>query len=269
MTCERVDDVTDPRLDVFRNLKPRNAERDAGVFVAEGPTVVERLLRSRCRVQSLLITDRKLPAFQTRLPGGVPVFIVNDEQARALIGFEFHAGVLASAVRPVNPPLDSLPVTSETSLLVAGERITDPENVGALIRIASAFGASAVVLGKGSADPYSRRVLRVSMGNGLFLPVHEVDDLPGTLQSLTGRQNYHTVATVLDAASVSLTSTQFASRTVLVFGNEYDGLSPSVLAACQRRLTISMLNGTDSLNIAVAAGICLHEFRRQWPGAGS
>jgi tRNA G18 (ribose-2'-O)-methylase SpoU len=169
----------------------------------------------------------------------------------------------------VNPPLDSLPVTSETSLLVAGERITDPENAGALIRIASAFGASAVVLGKGSADPYSRRVLRVSMGNGLFLPVHEVDDFPATLESLAACQEYNTVATVLDAASVSLTKTQFASRTVLVFGNEYDGLSPTVLAACQRRLTISMLNGTDSLNIAVAAGICLHEFRRQWPGAGS
>ena len=265
MLQERIETLGDPRLDAFRSLKSQNAVRDAKLFVAEGPTVVERVLRSGFDVRSVLISDRKFASFESRLPKDIPVYRLRNELAEELVGFSFHCGVLASVKRRPALPIASWLPTTGPALIVAGDRITDPENVGALVRIASAFGAAAVVFSLGSADPFSRRVLRVSMGNVLFLPVVETEDLPGYLTALNRDHGYSLVSTVLDPVARSLSGYQFAPRTVLLFGNEYDGVSVAAQSVVSLCLTIPMLNGTDSLNVAVSAGIFLHQFRTQWP----
>ena len=66
---------------------------------------------------------------------------------------------------------------------------------------------------------------------------------------------------VLDSHSSALDAFRFSERTVLVFGNEYDGISEEVQGVLMNRLTISMLNGTDSLNVAISAGIFRHQYR--------
>ena len=265
MLHERIESLDDSRLDVFRSLKSQNTIRDSRLFIAEGPTVVERVLRSGFEVRSVLISDRKFASFESRLPGDIPVFRLRHDLARELVGFSFHCGVLASVVRRPAPPIESwLPATGP-ALVLACERIMDPENVGSLIRIASAFGAAGVLFGKGSADTFSRRVLRVSMGNVLFLPVVETDDLPRDLKRLSAEHRCEICTTVLDPAAVPLSTYSFPHRVVLVLGNEYDGLSAESQSKASTRLTIPMLNGTDSLNVAVSAGIFLHEFRSQHP----
>ena len=151
MQSERIESLDDPRLDIFRQLKTTNATRDSRLFVAEGTTVVERVLKSGFEVRSVLISDRKFAGFQERLPQDVPILRLRQELAEELVGFVFHSGVMASAVRrPAPPPRDWIAPTGP-GLIVAGDRVTDPENVGALIRIGSAFGASGVVFGDGSA----------------------------------------------------------------------------------------------------------------------
>jgi tRNA G18 (ribose-2'-O)-methylase SpoU len=263
MLHERIESLDDPRLDVFRSLKAQNPIRDARLFIAEGPTVVERVLRSGFDVRSLLISDRKFASFESRLPSDIPVYRLRHELAQEVVGFSFHCGVLACVVRRPAPPIASwLPATG-TALVLACERIMDPENVGSLIRIASAFGAAGILFGKGSADAFSRRVLRVSMGNVLFLPVMETDDLAGDLRRLTTEHHCHVCSTVLDPKAEPLSNYRFSNRTVLLLGNEYDGLSAETQAISAARLTIPMLNGTDSLNVAVAAGIFLHQYRSQ------
>lgn len=247
MLSERMESLADPRLDVYRSLKSTNATRDAQLFIAEGPTVVERVLRSDFRVRSVVISDRKFAAFEPRLPADVPVYRLTQVQAEELVGFAFHCGVMACAERRPPQPLETwLPA---------------PENVGALIRIGAAFGAAGIVLGEGSADPFSRRVLRVSMGNGLFLPIVETGDLAGLLAKLQQQYAMDICLTVLDATARPLHQHHFAARTTLVFGNEYDGISEAVRRVSDSRLTIPMFNGTDSLNVAVSAGIFLHQYR--------
>ncbi len=265
MEAERIEDIDDPRLDVYRNLKSTNATRDARIFIAEGPTVVERVLRSGFIVRSIVISDRKFAGFREHLPTDIPVFRLRQNLAEELVGFAFHSGVMASAVRrPCPSPAQWLPPAGP-ALVVAGDRITDPENVGALIRIAAAFGASGVIFGPGSTDPFSRRVLRVSMGNGLFLPILETNNLEVTLQELTTQHQLTISGTLLQPSAAPLAQHLFNPRTVLVFGNEYDGISVSIQQQLATRLTIPMLNGTDSLNVAVSAGIFLHQYRSQYP----
>ena len=265
MLTERIESLSDPRLDVYRSLKSTNTTRDEGLFIAEGPTVVERVLRSNFCVRSVVISDRKFAAFESRLPAAVPVYRLTQPQAEELVGFAFHCGVMACAERkPAEPVQSWLPATGP-ALVVAGDRVTDPENVGALIRIGAAFGAAAIVLGPGSADPFSRRVLRVSMGNGLFLPIVQASDLTAQLMELQQAHAMQLCLTLLDPTAQTLHQHPFAPRTVLVFGNEYDGISPVVQQLPGPRLTIPMLNGTDSLNVAVSAGIFLHQYRSLIP----
>ena len=260
---ERIDSLDDSRLDIFRNLKTKNAVRDARLFVAEGATVVERVLRSSLEVRSILVSDRKFATCAPFLRADVRVFRLRSELADELVGFDFHCGVMASAVRPAVPDLDTWIPASGPSLIMAADRVVDPENVGALIRIASAFGANGVIFGKGSADPFSRRVLRVSMGNVLFTPIVETDNLAAMLSTLSGPRSFNICGTVLDSHATHLAAFEFSTRTVLVFGNEYDGISAEVQRVLTNRLTISMLNGTESLNVAISAGIFCHEYRVQ------
>lgn len=266
MAHERIESLNDSRLDVYRSLKTQNLQRDNNLFIAEGPTVVERVLRSGFEVRSLLISDRKFASFEDRLPSEIPVYRLRSELADSLVGFNFHCGVMASVVRRQAPSLEAWLPPKGPALVLAGDRIVDPENVGALVRIAAAFGASAVIFGRGSADAFSRRVLRVSMGNVLFLPVIEQVDLPQSLANLRQCHGFQICSTLLDSTAGLLSAHKFPERTVLVMGNEYDGVSLEVQKVTSSKLTIPMLNGTDSLNVAVSSAIFLHHYRSQHPG---
>ena len=101
------------------------------------------------------------------------------------------------------------------------------------------------------------------MGNVLFMPITETDDLTATLTDLCQQREFRVCGTELEAQAVDLVSFTFPDRTVLVFGNEYDGISDDVRNVLTDRLTISMFNGTDSLNVAISAGIFCHQYRAQ------
>jgi tRNA G18 (ribose-2'-O)-methylase SpoU len=146
------------------------------------------------------------------------------------------------------------------SCVVVCPAVTKPENLGLLFRSAAAFGVRGVVLGQGCCDPLSRRCVRVSMGAVLEVPFTRTDDVPGDLRALRENWGFERIATVLDATAVPLDTLAPSSRTALVFGNEFDGLTPAWLAECDRRVIIPMSQSVDSLNLGVAAGIFIHHW---------
>jgi tRNA G18 (ribose-2'-O)-methylase SpoU len=177
--------LSDPRLDPYRSLKQTNLTRDSGRFIAEGKLVVERLLASRFQVDSVLLSERRLPLWESLLRvGDSPVYVVSEETARQLLGFHFHAGVLACGRRGPRFTVHDLlaALDTEPHLLVACPHMTDPDNLGSLIRVARALGVGGLLLGRGCCDPFSRRTLRVSMGNALELPIVESRDLADDLR---------------------------------------------------------------------------------------
>lgn len=250
-----IDDLADPRIAVFRSLKRSNLTRDGDLFVVEGPKLAERLCASRYPVASALVSDRW--AGRVDLPGDVPLYVVPHRLIDEVVGFNFHQGVLACGRRVPAPSLESIVGAKRPSTVVVCPSLTNPENLGAIIRIADVFGVDALIVGPRSPDPLSRRVLRVSMGTALRQPVLVEEALERSIQTLR-QLGFVLFATVLDPGAEPLSAVSRPDRVALLLGNENVGLSSEWIDACERRVTIPMRPGAESLNVAVAAGIVLY-----------
>jgi tRNA G18 (ribose-2'-O)-methylase SpoU len=162
--------------------------------------------------------------------------------------------------KPASTLESVLPREPDRLTVVICPNCDNPENLGAIIRIGSAFGIDALLLGRSCCDPFSRRVLRVSMGTAFRLPIVVSPDLERDVRRLREEWSLDLVGTVLDDAAEPLSTARRSRHVGLLFGNEADGLDQAWQQMCDRRLTIPMRLGTDSLNVAVAAGIFLHHF---------
>jgi tRNA G18 (ribose-2'-O)-methylase SpoU len=181
--------------------------------------------------------------------------------AQMVVGQKFHAGMLGCGLRRDPPPLPELATSDRQHLFVACAGTENPDNIGAIIRIAAAFGVTAVLLGSGCSDPFSRRALRVSMGNALRVPILECGDgLAGQLLDLKRHCGAELVASLLADNAEHLREVTAGGSVVVLLGNEDAGLSDEFVELADRRVTIPMHSGTDSLNVSVAAGIFLHHF---------
>ena len=261
----RVEDLSDPRLDDFRNVPDAELIERRGIFVAEGRLVVRRLLSgARMRTRSVMLPDSARAALQDVLDArpDVPVFVVPPALMSAITGFNIHRGCLAIGERPGECEWRTL--GRSAGRLVILERVGNADNVGAVFRNAVAFGVDAVLLERSSTDPLYRKAIRTSMGAALALPFARIDSWPDALQTLRddgavviglspGEQ-----ATALDRTLTSLAD----RRVAFVAGHEGDGLTDEAMHACDRVARIPMASGVDSLNVATAIAIALYELAR-------
>jgi tRNA G18 (ribose-2'-O)-methylase SpoU len=258
-----IDDLDDPRLAIYRHLKATNETRGGETFVVEGEKLVHRLLASRFPVDSVLVTDRYEGHHAPVVPNDVPMFVIPHDRIEALVGYHFHRGVLACGRRRAWPSLDStLAGLGPRATLVVCPVLDKPDNLGAIFRIADAFGVDAVLIGDACPDPLSRRVIRVSMGAALRLPVFVEDDLIGATRRARDEYFFSPIAADAHADALPIDRVDRPDRLALVLGGEAFGLDREWLALADRRVTIPMRAGADSLNVAVAAGILLHHFTR-------
>jgi tRNA G18 (ribose-2'-O)-methylase SpoU len=265
-----IEDLDDPRIADYRHLKATNQTRSSGRFVVEGEKLVERLLASPFALTSVLVGESHEARVAPKVPPGAPLYVIPRGMLDLLVGFNFHQGVLACGERRPWPwpGLAGLVARmGERATLVVCPRLDNPENLGALIRLADVFGVDALLVGSRCPDPLSRRVLRVSMGTALRLPVIASGAIERDVARLGTAWGFTTAATVVDpgdpASDVeSLDDFRRPGRLALFFGSESAGLEPEWAGRCDRRLTIPMRPGAESLNVAVAAGIILYHVSR-------
>ncbi|MFI4874734.1 MAG: TrmH family RNA methyltransferase [Blastopirellula sp. JB062] len=262
MNIQEITNLEDARLRPYCALTNSRSYRQSGLLIAESRFLVERLLASPLQVESILVDDlSKVPP----LPVGeqaTPVFCLPRDQIQRLVGFNFHRGVMACGVRPDLSRLDQVDWPAETARLTLSvvSQVVDPENLGSLIRASSAFGADAILLDDRCGDPFSRRALRVSTGHAFKIPIVETTDLRQELAAAR-KLGFELIATVLDDAAIPvIAETARKDRTALLFGNEGFGLEADLLELADRRVTIPMRRGSDSLNVAMAAGVFLYHY---------
>lgn len=261
-----VDDPADPRLSDYQLTADPSALRERGLFVAEGRLVVRRLLTdSTHRVRSVLATKAAREALGDALFArpGLRVFEVPLPLVQALTGFNIHRGCLAIGERPPEHDEAALLAVRPARLLVL-EGVGNPDNIGGIFRNALAFGAGGVLLDPSCGDPLYRKAIRVSSAATLLVRWGRESTWPAALDAVRAA-GYWLVALTpsCDAEDIAVAAaTSPAGRPVaLLLGAEGAGLSTEALARADVRARIPIEPGIDSLNVAVAAGIALHEFR--------
>ncbi len=260
-----IDDPDDPRIAAYRSLKATNATRGLGQFVVEGERLLDRLLASRFPTASVLVGDRYEDRLAAAISEDVPVYVAPHALVDAIVGFPFHRGVLGCGLRRPWPSLDELIDGGDpgrSRFVVVCPKLSNPENLGALARIGDVFGVDAILAGPECPDPLSRRVLRVSMGTALRLPVIVEDRPEDPASRLADAHGFELVAAVADRSAEAFDASPRPRRLALVLGDEHEGIDADWLARCHRAVTIPMRPGASSLNVAVAAGILIHHYSR-------
>jgi RNA methyltransferase, TrmH family len=192
----------------------------------------------------------------------VPVYVLSGGLLQKLVGTGYETGSAAIAVvgqRRVAPEA----LLSPQALILCGEKIQDPRNVGVLIRTADAIGASGLLLSEDSAEPWQRPSVRSTTGSILRLPLALTPDLPAALGALRAR-GARVVASSGGSAALAADTDLSTRPLVLVVGNEQEGISEGVRATSDAVAKLPMAQGTgaDSYNVTVAAGMLLYEASR-------
>ncbi len=251
----------DPVLRDYRDLTDvslrRLREPAEGLYLAESSKVIARAIEAGHRPRSVLLLERWLPALEQLLePFDIPIYVGDSETLESITGFTMHRGAIASVHRPPLPSVAAL--LSGAHRVVIIEDVVDHTNVGAIFRTAAGLGADAVLVTPRCADPLYRRSVRVSMGTVLQLPWTRLPEWPEAV-GLLHDAGFTIVALALAADAIPLDD--FArtapSRVAIVLGTEGDGLSRNAMRGADVTVTIPMLHGVDSLNVAAASAVAL------------
>lgn len=150
----------------------------------------------------------------------------------------------------------------KNSLIVLLDNITDPQNLGSIIRTAHCFGANGVIIPKNRAAEVSPAVIKASAGAANHTPVAIVTNLASTIKYL--KEKGFWVYGADACLGVDISDCQKQGNVVLVMGSEGSGIRPLVKKSCDFLISIPLYGKVDSLNVSVAAGIILHEIRTAW-----
>ncbi len=237
------------------------ARREAGSFVIEGVRLVEEALAHGWLPDlvfySEAISHRGLQVLHSFQAYGIQVEQVAPHVLKAAGDTETPQGILAVL------PIRQLPLPPEPGFVLILDGMRDPGNLGAILRTAAAAGVEAVLLGPGSADPFSPKVMRSGMGAHFRLPIHS-SSWYGIKEYLSPGTNTEVKVYLADAAgAVDYTEIDMKSPLALVIGGEAEGVGEQAQSLAHERVKIPMPGVTESLNAAVATGILLFEVVRQ------
>ncbi len=211
--------------------------------------------------------DGRMRQFVERVrAAGVRLLDSDDAALSRLAGTPRHQGVVARAevlplARTVVELLDAIDPAQGAPLLLVLDGVTDPHNLGACLRVADGAGAHAVIAPKDHAVPLNATVAKVASGAAETVPYLMVTNLARTLNDLKG-QGVRIVGTADDAAQ-TLYEADLAGPLALVLGAEGAGMRQLTRRTCDGLVRIPMQGAVESLNVSVAAGVCLFEAVRQ------
>ena len=219
--------AANPRLKLVRRLRSAAQRRRLGLFVVEGEDLVQAGLDAGLEPEDVLTA-------------GVDV----EPKLLADVSELAHPARVVAVFRRNDPPTgEPRPVG------LALWHVSDPGNVGTLIRTADAFGCF-VALSSGCADPTSPKALRGSAGAIFRVPLLDFDDAPAPRVALVAE------------GGQPLGDVRLAEQVTFVLGAEREGLPSGVLERCDAAASIPMADGAESLNVAVAGAIALYEHSR-------
>ena len=247
-------------LSLARDLRRRKAREREGLFVVEGVRAVEELLRSPLSINGLLVapklveSERGVSLIEAARARKLEVAEVDEKEFRSAAETESPQGIIAIAKAP-DRSLEAFVDANPMRLLLL-DAVQDPGNVGTIIRTAAALGATATIALPGTVDVWNAKVVRSAMGAHFHYPAFHAswEDCESFLK-------WTRVPLWVADVGDSRVPTPIPERLALAVGNEGGGLSAPVRSSAERVVSVPITSTVESLNVAVATGILLHELR--------
>lgn len=245
-----------PLIKKLIKLKNKKYRDQDNLFIIEGEKSVAEAVRQRIALRYLLFDADRLPGDTVDVPAGVECFELAPGLINEICDTENPQGIIAAA----SIPEDDFRLIGGDKLLVLLDDVSDPGNVGTIIRSAWALGAEGVLMTTGCADPYSPKVVRASMGGILHMPVYRNFALEGL--ELLKSQGYLIYCTDVNSPN-TLYEQDMTGGKIIVIGNESRGISRESENASDKKFKIPINPQVDSLNAAIACAIILAEAWQQ------
>ncbi len=238
----------------------RKYRYETGNFVLEGARLCFDALTSDCEIEIFLFTENineKYPAECEKAQLAAKRSIcISGEVASKLSDTQNTQGVFM-----VIRVLKKKELNELAGKLIAFDTLQNPDNLGAAIRTADALGAGGAICCN-CCDIYNPKALRASMGSMLRLPIYIAEDLSVTLAELK-QEGYHVYSAVLNENASDITKIEFSPESIVVIGNEANGVSKPVIDISDELLTIKMESQAESLNASAATSIILWEMMKR------
>ncbi len=251
-----------------RLVQKRSLRWSEGVCVLEGPDLIAAALDSGVEFEALYVDGGHVDSPEVSA-------LIRRAEAQGVRVFTLAAGVLEKVADATTPqpllgavrfPIAELSAIASEGLILVLHDVRDPGNAGTIIRSSDAAGVAAVIFTGQSVDPFNPKTLRATAGSIFHVPI-AVATLGETLSHFVA-QGARTYATVVHGG-VDHRTVDFLKPSVVVIGNEADGLDDAAVAACQGAVSIAMAGRNESLNAGVAAALIVFEALWQRQGADS
>jgi TrmH family RNA methyltransferase len=239
--------VSKNQIKLITGLQQKKYRNEYQLFLAEGVKVIQELLQSNIVLDHLFETEsifETVPAAQKTL--------IKEADMKRMSALNTPSSCLAVFHIPAPKPIDS------KGLIVALDDIRDPGNLGTIIRLCDWFGVTQLLCSKETVDLYNPKVIQSTMGSVSRVQVNYVD-----LNAFISETTLPVFGTFMDGNNIY--KEQLPSEGILIFGNEANGISPTLEQKIKNRIAIPRfgnLQQTESLNVATATAIFLSEFRR-------
>lgn len=244
----------------MRALRSKKGREEMGLFLVQGHKMVSELLCSPFKPRAVFATAAAAGAMAVQAKkAGIGIEVVPDHELEKLGTFETGNEVVA--VVPFLPEAsDRVPEGNE--LVLAVDRLTDPGNLGTILRIADRFGVKRVLCSKGTVEVFNPKCVQASMGSILRVQAR-YDDLVMRLGSWASSS---TKIYLADGDGANVFTALLERPAVLVLGSESHGVSAEVKACASEVIAIPQFGGAESLNVATAAAALCMEFARRTLG---
>lgn len=238
-----------------RKLHQRKYRQEFRKYLAEGERLIHQLIQNRTESIDFIIYKE---SYKNSIPFN-NCYSLTDSEFELIADTEQSQGILAVVSMPEIVDFESILKTSQ--LIVALDAVQDPGNVGTIIRSAVWFGADAILLGIGTADVYNTKTIRSCMSAINEIPLISGDLLP--LLDQSELYEFETCLFVLNPESTPLPEFNFSKKTILVFGNEGNGIDEKLFTPKRKPIFIPDYSQgkTESLNVSMAATTAFYAYR--------
>ncbi|MEM7086528.1 MAG: RNA methyltransferase [Bacteroidota bacterium] len=247
--------ISKSQIKLITSLQQKKYRVKTGLFVAEGPKIIQDLLVSGLKIHALYTLEEHFDlaeTFRHRFSFSETIVQVSSAELQKISALKTANTMLAVFYQPKEKNV------SEKGLLVALDTVRDPGNLGTIIRLCDWFGVSQLICANDTVDCFNPKVVQATMGSIARVSVVYLD-----LLDYIRTTRLPIYGAVMDGTNVY--SSQLPKQALLVMGNEAKGISSEITTHIQHKITIPSFGTThsaESLNVATATGILLSEFKR-------